>query len=264
MPYSQGLRILLVDDDESFVSVLAGQLRDDYGFATTAVYSGDEAVAKLEKDHARFDIVLLDYMMPGMTGIQVLQWMHEQKDNTPVVMLTGAGSEQVAVEAMKLGAYDYVRKELIEIQHLALVLNATHERHQFRVARELEEEQAREVLLNREATERTRDVINAITPTLNSALASIDAEIEAKLDEVIKKLPKAVRFQARGDVEELQRQVRILETGIRGLLSLYQLVHAHHTQSENILHVKQEFEERLKTTGQRVVGRKKEKGSSIL
>lgn len=256
MAFAEGLKILLVDDDESFIQVLGTQIRDDYGFDVTAAGSGAEAIEVLQKENRGVDVILLDYMMPGMTGIQVLQWMHEQKNTTPVVMLTGAGSEQVAVEAMKLGAYDYIRKELIEIQHLVLVIKATHERHMFRVAKELEEEQAGEMLLNREATEQTRDVINAITPSLNTALASIDAEIESELEESIKKLPEPERRKARAAIQELQRQVRILETGIRGLLSLYQLVHIHHTAVTDIQNIKREFEERLQAAVPQTVNRK--------
>ena len=101
------LNLLLVDDEETFVKVLALHLKDNYGYCTTIAFSGREAIKAIEESRTGFDVILLDYKMPEMNGLNVLQWMLEQKNQTPVVMLTGAGSEEVAVEALKLGAYDY-------------------------------------------------------------------------------------------------------------------------------------------------------------
>ena len=124
-----------------------------------------------------------------MTGLDLLQWIHDKHIETPVVMLTAAGTDVVAVEAMKLGAYDYVRKEQLDLQHLGVVINATNERHQFRITKAFEEERAQEIGLNKLATDKVRDVLNAITPTLNSALANINWDIEAQGEELCTQLP---------------------------------------------------------------------------
>src|SRR5512140_423859 len=150
----ESLNILLVDDEETFVKMLAFHLKDHYGYRTTSVNSGREAVEMIEQTRSGFDVILLDYMMPDMNGLNVLQWMLEQKNLTPVIMLTAAGSEHIAVEALKLGAYDYVRKELIDINHLDILIRGTHERHMYRVSELMEQEKMKEMALNNDATER--------------------------------------------------------------------------------------------------------------
>jgi response regulator RpfG family c-di-GMP phosphodiesterase len=74
--------------------------------------------------------------MTGMSCLNVLQWMHEQKLEVPTIMLTGAGSENIAVEAMKLGAYDYVRKDHFDREHFPLLVHSVYERFLFKKERE--------------------------------------------------------------------------------------------------------------------------------
>src|SRR3989337_2145300 len=112
--------ILLVDDDDSFRMAIRQVLSSTGKYKVKTCDSGETAIEMLKGE--RFDIVIRDYKMVGMSGLNVLQWMHEQKIETPVVMMTAAGSEMVAVEAMKLGAYDYVRKEHVEIDHIEILI----------------------------------------------------------------------------------------------------------------------------------------------
>lgn len=236
------LSVLLVDDEGFFISLIASQLRDEYGIQTEAVFSGKDAVEKLSRATRAYDVILLDYMMPGMTGLNVMQWMHEQKNETPVVMLTAAGSETVAVEAMKLGAYDYVRKEYIDLRKLAIVIQATHERHQFRISKELELEREREMRLNLEATEKVRRVLNMIAPRLNTDFAAIGVELELRA--------KLIREMLSGEsldifnkmVAEVQNHTLAIETGVQGLLNLYKVMYARYTEEKEIENIKGEFE----------------------
>ncbi|MGB2867765.1 MAG: response regulator [Bacteroidota bacterium] len=236
------LSLLLVDDERSFAEILALRLSDEHGFHVTIANSGNEALEHLEKSRRGFDVILLDYRMPDLTGLNVLQWMHEQKNKTPVVMLTAAGSEEIAVEAMKLGAYDYLRKEHIELPHLANVLRAADQCHLFEIEKELEEEQTKTIRLNVEATDKMRDVVNAITPTLNDSLAQIAAEIETNASRIIASLPEDKRAGMEASLKDIQRNVNRLETGIRGLLSLYRIVYAHHAVMPEIEILKKEIE----------------------
>lgn len=152
----QTLDILLVDDDEIFADIVANQLQDELKHKVIVAHSGKQAQELLENGNSHFDMILTDYSMPEMTGLELLQWIYNKNIETPLVMLTAAGSDVVAVEAMKLGAYDYVRKEQLDLQHLAVVIDATNERHQFRIAKALEEERAREIGLNKIATDKVQ------------------------------------------------------------------------------------------------------------
>ena len=134
MDENEKIRVLVAEDEESFLAVLTTVLETTNRFEVERCESGDEAVEALKR--TRYDVVILDQNMPGRTGLNVLQWLHEQKSTTPVIMLTGAGSENIAVEAMKLGAYDYVRKDQFDRGHFPILVSGVYERYLFRKERE--------------------------------------------------------------------------------------------------------------------------------
>jgi len=239
------LHILLADDDDDFVNLIAKELSEGMGHRTTVARSGDEAAELLEAAAGRYDILLLDYDMKGMSGLDLLRWMRQREIELPVIMLTGAGSEEVAVDAMKLGAYDYARKEQIDLPHLAVVIQATHERRMFRVERTLEAEREHETGLTDEATERMRDVVGAISHTIQSSFSNIAAEMEHGKARV-GKLSDQHREPVQTVLNDLQRQVGVLESGLGGFLKLYRLVYAHHAGRDEIQQIKQEFFEKVK------------------
>ena len=238
------LRILLVDDVPSYVKVVALGLREEYGMEVVVASSGQEGIDLLLSEKDGFDVVVLDYRMPGVTGLDVLRWMNRSGIETPALMLTAAGSETIAVESMKLGAYDYCRKEETDIQHLANLIRATHERHQFRVTSVMEEERTREITLNKEATDKVNDVINAITPALNSAFANIAVDLEAERDQLFGALPPGDQSRLRQLFLNMQKEVLRIEAGVRGLLALYKLLYARYPESKEIERIGKEFEER--------------------
>ena len=100
-------KILLVDDEEDFVEMLSLRLQE-LGEKVTAAYSGREGLDKLA--NTPIDVVILDIKMPGMDGIETLKEIKKQFPLVEVIMLTGHGSTETAVEGMKLGAFDYLMK----------------------------------------------------------------------------------------------------------------------------------------------------------
>jgi DNA-binding response OmpR family regulator len=238
------VRTLLVDDEPSYVKVVALGLREEYGLDVLVASSGHQAIELLETDRDGFDVVVLDYMMPELTGLDVLRWMNQSGIETPVLILTAVGSETVAVESMKLGAYDYCRKEDTDIQHLANLIRATHERHLFRVTSMMEEERTREISLNKEATDKVNDVINAITPALNSAFANIAVDLEMNQEQLFTGLPASDQSRLRQLFLNMQKEVLRIEAGVRGLLALYKLLYARYPESKEIDRIRKEFEER--------------------
>ena len=101
--------ILIVDDEAPIVETLSGLLRDD-GFEVTSAGTGFEALQQIET-HAP-DLVLLDIWMPGLDGIETLKVIKKDNPRTHVIMITGHGNIDTAVQAIKLGAYDFIEKPL--------------------------------------------------------------------------------------------------------------------------------------------------------
>jgi len=102
-----GAKILIVDDELIVRESLGGWLERD-GHTVDKAASGEEALEKCEK--ARYDILLLDIKMEGMSGLEVLKKVKENDPDVSVVMITAYGSIPSAIEAMKTGAYEYMLK----------------------------------------------------------------------------------------------------------------------------------------------------------
>jgi DNA-binding NtrC family response regulator len=110
------VNILLVDDEIPYVKVLSNRLAKRNIMATKA-YSGTEAIQTLRKQD--FDVVVLDLKLEDMNGIEVLKILKKMDPEINVIMLTGHGSEQAAIDGIKEGAFDYLTKpceldELVE------------------------------------------------------------------------------------------------------------------------------------------------------
>lgn len=109
--------ILLVDDEAEFASTLAERLKLR-GFSATVALDGENALKILETEPA--DLVLLDVMLPGMHGIEVLRRIRERLPELPVILLTGQAGAKDGIEGMKQGARGYLSKpvdlrELLEL-----------------------------------------------------------------------------------------------------------------------------------------------------
>ena len=105
----KNLKILLVDDEEEFVTTLAERL-ELRGLQARVALNGEAALQMIEVDTP--EIVILDIMMPGIGGFEVLRRIKAQHPQLPVILLTGRGSEKEGVKGMQLGAFDYLMKPL--------------------------------------------------------------------------------------------------------------------------------------------------------
>lgn len=100
-------KVLIVDDEKDFVEMFSLRLKGQGEHVSTA-YSGKEALAVLEA--TGIDVVVLDIRMPGMDGIDTLKQIKAKYPLIEVILLTGHGSADTAVQGMKSGAFDYLMK----------------------------------------------------------------------------------------------------------------------------------------------------------
>ena len=122
---SRKIRVLVVDDNKMFRDLVADQL-GDLNIDATAVSSGEEALMSLGKTDC--DVVLLDIKMSGISGLNVLRQIRQMEDAPEVIMLTADTSLSTGIEAMRLGAYDYLTKPATLDEMEAVVRKADEKR----------------------------------------------------------------------------------------------------------------------------------------
>ncbi len=125
-------RILLAEDEKGMNEVLRILLENE-GYEVTSVFNGEDALRSLESEI--FDIVITDIKMPGADGYAVLKKTKDLSPSTLVIMITAFGTNEDAIEAMKLGAYDYINKPF-KVDEIRLILKRAIEKR--RLIKEIE------------------------------------------------------------------------------------------------------------------------------
>jgi two-component system, sensor histidine kinase and response regulator len=170
------LRVLIVDDDQVDRQVVRRALKQagmivDYAEAENC----QQAIAALSQD--KFDGIFVDYRLPDQDGLALVQTIRRQQIQSPIVVLTGQGDEQIAVDLMKAGASDYLSKSRISPEALAQVL-----RNAIRIARA-----EAEMALQR------ADFIAHLTHDLRTPLVAADMMLKLFQAEAFGQLPAAMQ-----------------------------------------------------------------------
>ena len=129
MPSDQSPRLLIVDDERELQSALCDTLGEQ-GYVTVGATNAAEGLERFAQ--GEFDVVLSDLMMPGMDGIQMLRQMLARDPHVVGIIMTGQGTVQTAVEAMKVGAFDYVLKPF-DLKMMLPILNRAVEVRRLRM-----------------------------------------------------------------------------------------------------------------------------------
>jgi DNA-binding response OmpR family regulator len=118
-----GTKVLLVDDEVEFVRTLAERLQIR-GIQALVATDGAEALQVVEEEMPQ--VVVLDVMMPGLGGLEVLHRLRENRPDIKVILLTGHGSTKEGIQGMRLGAFDYLMKP-VRIEELILKMSEAYE-----------------------------------------------------------------------------------------------------------------------------------------
>ncbi|MGD2068205.1 MAG: response regulator [Gemmatimonadota bacterium] len=128
-------RVMFVDDEEG-VRAAWNRYLAERGFDVTLVEDGAKAVRQLERE-SPVDVVVADLRMPGLDGLQLLEWVHEERPETPFILLTGYGNDEVERRARELGVYEYLNKPISPEELSAVITAASQLAHAPRVRGEV-------------------------------------------------------------------------------------------------------------------------------
>ncbi|MGB8657865.1 MAG: sigma-54 dependent transcriptional regulator [Candidatus Zixiibacteriota bacterium] len=165
-------RIIVVDDEEAQRQQLAGFLQKQ-GYNVSTASSGLSALDLCQDRY--FEVALLDLKMPGMSGIELLGKLKELNPDIQVIMMTAYGTVETAVEAMRLGAYDYVNKP-VNLEELKLTISRALESHHLLIENKylrerLEEEfKDTEIIGNSLGTRKVLSTISRVAKTKSTVL----------------------------------------------------------------------------------------------
>lgn len=118
-------KVLLVDDEEEFLNTLTKRL-EMRGLKVTGATRGAEAVKLADKEN--FDAIVVDLAMPGMDGLETLKRIKKSHPDAEIIMLSGQGTVKTSIEAMKLGAEDFLEKP-VDIQELLTKIDEMKNKH---------------------------------------------------------------------------------------------------------------------------------------
>ncbi len=155
-------RVLIVDDEANLRKVLAATLERE-GYEVAAVSDGEAAVSALEEDGA--DVVVTDLVMPRRDGLSLLRWVLANSPEVPVIVITAHGTIDSAVEALKLGAFDYITKPFEQAELKRAIDKATRTR-QLGAARVVSDEKGRAQIIGQ--SEPIRRILERIDKVADS------------------------------------------------------------------------------------------------
>ena len=167
-----GKKILVVDDEANIRSSLQKVLeREDYIVSTAA--TGEEALQLLER--GSYHVVLTDQKLPGMSGLELLRIIKERFAATEVILITGYGTVEAAVEAMRQGAYDFISKPFKRIMIVKVVAKALEkqllsEENRFLRSQLLEPIQPEQIIAESPAMKAIMKMVKRVAPLISTVL----------------------------------------------------------------------------------------------
>ncbi|MDQ1438831.1 MAG: hypothetical protein QOK43_2460 [Acidimicrobiaceae bacterium] len=205
MPH-RSATVLVVDDDPDHRFLIDRALREA-GYTSIAVANGLEALDRLDEA----DIMLLDYRLPDMSGLEVLRSTMEVTGPS-VVMVTAMGSEHVAVEAMRSGAVDYVVKDANYLKSLPTVIERAYRMHDLSRRAQLLERITLVVNASLDRQAVSREILRGARQVLRADACALyvagpDGELEELVDGVAPAAVESVRKEARSVLIGIERKI---------------------------------------------------------
>ena len=156
---------ILIIDDERFIRNSLSDLVSVFGYDVETAEDGQQGLAMAVKEH--YDAIFCDIKMPNMNGLEVLDGLREQGVDSAVIMISGHGDIDTAVECIKKGAFDFIQKPLQDMNRIQITLrNATERGSLIKETKVLKKKvYGQEMIGESDAIQHVRDIIDRVAPT---------------------------------------------------------------------------------------------------
>lgn len=166
-------RILIVDDEPEITAILSDLFSGTHDCATAS--SAEEAIRRLERNE--YELVVSDITMPGMSGLDMIPHVKRISPNSVVVMISGVQTVESAIDALRLGAFDYVMKPF-DLRQVEAVVKRALEHQDLIVAKQLYEDHLEELVEQR--TAELDQALNSLEDAYRSTLKALTAALETR------------------------------------------------------------------------------------
>lgn len=166
-------RVLIVDDEPEITSILSDLFEGQYDCTTAG--SAEQALMALGVNH--YELVVSDITMPGMSGLEMLPHIKGKSPNTVVVMISGMQTMESAIDALRLGAFDYVMKPF-DLRQVEAVVKRALEHQDLIVAKQRYEDHLEELVEQR--TQELDKALNSLEDAYRSTLRALTAALETR------------------------------------------------------------------------------------
>lgn len=182
--------VLIVDDEREITEILSDLLSEEHDCATAG--SAEEALERVRASH--FRLVVSDITMPGMSGLEMLPRLKEMSPNTVVVMISGMQTVESAIDALRLGAFDYLMKPF-DLRQVEAVVKRALEHHSLIVAKQRYEDHLEELVEQR--TAELDHALGSLENAYRSTLKALTAALETRDSETHGHSERVVTYSLR-------------------------------------------------------------------
>ncbi|MFQ5797370.1 MAG: response regulator [Bacteroidota bacterium] len=199
------INILIIDDDLSYVKSAQHHLKKFQAkkFNVTWKEDGPKGLQELQ-NNPNINVVLMDHVLPTMTGLEVIHQIHEKKINVPIIFLTSKKDYKVAVEAIKSGAEDYLAKDEIVESMLPRTILAVLERCQLK-KKIAEIEKGR--LITQKRGEAIRELVVTVCHEFNNPLAAIKISVDILARQMLSSEDRKLLASIDKQIEEIEKEI---------------------------------------------------------